>query len=72
MLTSIFLAFLHFHGNTAFTARTQIAPDASLPAVQCETVGPRLDGTRVEICNGAVKRVFAANGESLAISDYDR
>lgn len=41
-----------------------VAPAAS---TQCEVVGPRLDGVRVEICNGSAVRYIGPTGVEVRV-----
>jgi hypothetical protein len=47
-------------------ASVNVAPVAS----KCETVGPRIDGISVKICNGVVYSYTDASGNTIVPSDY--
>jgi hypothetical protein len=58
-------------GTDCTTVLPTVAPSAGglhegQKVTTCETVGPRLDGTRVEICNGSVAAFIRADGSRLA------
>jgi len=60
--------------TTLFLALSLYLSPATTVNPACETVGPRLDGSMVEICNGSVTHVYmlgamAPAGVSVVIFD---
>jgi hypothetical protein len=51
MITLLFSMFLHW---------------SAAPVSQCETLGPRVDGIRVTVCDGHVRSMTDASGYTLA------
>ena len=52
--------------NTIVMFLSLSVSSASAPATHCETVGPRIDGISVTICDGRVKSMTDASGNVVA------